>query len=137
MTGPGGERRKSPRLPVELHVEFRHLGRPSETYGDICRNLSAGGVFLDTTVGLELGTEVALEIAPGPGMRPIKMRAEVIRVEEEPVTTGSKVTTRTRGMALRFLEDCDPNEVQRLLTLANQMQSEGVDGTDHRTQKRG
>jgi uncharacterized protein (TIGR02266 family) len=130
-----GERRKSPRLPVELHVEFRHLGRPTETYADISRNLSTGGVFLDTTVGLELGTEVDLEIAPGPGVRPIKMRAEVVRVEEEPVTTGSKVTTRTRGMALRFL-DCDPNETQRLMTLANQMQNEGVDGSDHRTQRR-
>jgi len=120
---------------VELHVEFRPLGRPTETYADISRNLSSGGVFLDTTVGLELGTEVDLEIAPGPGVRPIKMRAEVVRVEEEPVTTGSKVTTRRRGMALRFL-DCDPTEVQRLMTLANQMQNEGVDGSDHRTQKR-
>jgi hypothetical protein len=137
MTVAGGsERRRSPRLPVELHVEFRHLGRPHETYADICKNLSAGGVFLDTTVGLELGTEVDLEIAPGPGVKPIKMRAEVVRVEEEPVSTGSKVTTRTRGMALRFLES-DSNEIARLLTLANQMHSEGVDGNDGRIQRRG
>jgi hypothetical protein len=97
--------------------------------------LSAGGVFLDTTVGLELGTEVDLEIAPGPGVKPIKMRAEVVRVEEEPVSTGSKVTTRTRGMALRFLES-DANEIARLLTLANQMHSEGADGTDSRRERR-
>src|SRR5688572_10551970 len=131
----GADRRKSPRLPVELHVEFRHLGRPNETYADICKNLSSGGVFLDTTVGLELGTEVDLEIAPGPGVRPIKMRAEVVRVEEEPVSTGSKVTTRTRGMALRFL-DSDPNEIARLMTLANQMHSEAVNGHDYRSQRR-
>jgi uncharacterized protein (TIGR02266 family) len=124
---PGGDRRKSVRLPVELHVEFRHLGRPSEGYADISRNISAGGVFIDTTVGLELGTEVALEIAPGPGVRPIKMRAEVVRVEEEPVSTGSKVTARARGMALRFKES-DPNELNRLLTLARQM-VEGSDGS--------
>jgi hypothetical protein len=135
MSMPAGERRKSPRLLVELHVEFRHLGRPNETYGEISRNLSSGGVFLDTTVALELGTEVDLEIAPGPGVRPIKLKAEVVRIEEEPVTTGSKVTTRTRGMALKFL-DSDPHEVQRLVTLAQKMQSEGVDGSDHRTQRR-
>lgn len=121
---------------MELPVEFRHLGRPNETYGEMCRNLSAGGVFLDTTVGLELGTEVDLEVAPGAGVRPIRMRAEVVRIEEEPVTTGSRVTSRTRGMALRFL-DCDPNEVQRLLTLANQMTGEGSDGTDVRSQRKG
>lgn len=133
--GNGPERRRSPRLPVELHVELRHLGRPSETYADICRNVSAGGVFLDTTVGLELGTEVDLEITLSPGAKPIKMRAEVVRVEEEPVTTGSKVTTRTRGMALRFLES-DANEISRLLSLANQMHSEGNDGTDVRRERR-
>lgn len=124
------DRRRSPRLPVELHVEFRHLGRPSDTYAEISRNLSAGGVFLDTTVVLEMGTEVALEIAPGPGTRPIRMRAEVVRVEEEPVSTGSRVTTRTRGMALRFL-DSEPHEVQRLLTLAEQMSvGNDADGSD-------
>ena len=115
---------------MELHVEFRHLGRPSDTYAEISRNLSAGGVFLDTTVVLEMGTEVALEIAPGPGTRPIRMRAEVVRVEEEPVSTGSRVTTRTRGMALRFL-DSEPHEVQRLLTLAEQMSvGNDADGSD-------
>ncbi|MCK6544294.1 PilZ domain-containing protein [Myxococcota bacterium] len=134
MTGNGAERRKSPRLRVELHVEFRHLGRPNETYADICRNLSTGGVFLDTTVGLELGTEVDLEIAPGPGVRPIKMRAEVVRVEEEPVSTGSKVTTRTRGMALRFV-DAESNEITRLLTLATQMQAANESGNDVRNRR--
>ncbi|MEQ8278135.1 MAG: PilZ domain-containing protein [Deltaproteobacteria bacterium] len=127
MDKDGVERRQSPRLPVELHVEFRHLGRPSESYAEISRNLSTGGVFLDTTVVLELGTEVALEIAPGPGTRPIRMRAEVVRVEEEPVATGSRVTTRTRGMALQFL-DSDPHEIQRLVTLAQHMTSS--DGQD-------
>lgn len=134
MTGNGAERRRAPRLRVELHVEFRHLGRPNETYADICRNLSTGGVFLDTTVGLELGTEVDLEIAPGPGVRPIKMRAEVVRVEEEPVSTGSKVTTRTRGMALRFV-DAESNEITRLLTLANQMQAANESGNDVRNRR--
>ena len=128
MDTSGGERRRSPRLPVELHVEFRHLGRPSEGYADISKNLSAGGVFIDTTVALELGTEVDLEIAPGPGIRPIRMRAEVVRVEEEPVTTGSKVTAPTRGMALRFT-DSDPEELDRLLTLARQM-VEGQSGSE-------
>lgn len=102
----------------------------------MCRNLSTGGVFLDTSVGLELGTVVELEITPGQGAKAIKMRAEVVRVEEEPVSTGSKVTMRARGMALRFV-DSDPNEVARLLTLAQQMQNEGSRANDLRKERRG
>ena len=116
-------------MPVELHVEFRHLGRPQETFADLSRNLSAGGVFIDTTVGLELGTEVALEVSPGPGTRAIKVRAEVLRVEEERVGTGSKVTSRTRGMALNFV-DPDPGEMMRLMTLVRHLSSEEIHGTD-------
>ncbi len=123
MTQGGSERRQSPRIPVELHVEFRHLGRPSETFAELSKDISAGGVFLDTTVGLTLGTEVAMEISPGPGVRPIKLRAKVVRVEEEPPTTGSRVTARVQGMGLMFL-DSDPGEVSRLVSLAKQLSAE-------------
>ena len=116
-------------MPVELHIEFRHLGRPKESFADLSRSLSAGGVFIDTTVGLERGTEVALEVSPGPGTRAIKVRAEVVRVEEERVGTGSKVTSRTRGMDLTFL-DPDPGEMSRLLTLVRHLSSEEMHGTN-------
>jgi hypothetical protein len=117
------ERRQAPRFPVEVRVEFKHLGRPQDSFADLSSDLSAGGVFVKTSVGLELGTELALEIAPGPGAPPILMRAEVVRVEEEPGATGSKATTRTKGMALKFI-DADQAELSRLLNLANQMTRE-------------
>ncbi|MCB9653551.1 MAG: PilZ domain-containing protein [Deltaproteobacteria bacterium] len=121
------ERRRAPRFPVELHVEFRHLGRPAETYAEITRNLSSGGVFLESTVTLPVGTVVELEIAPGSNIRSIKLRAEVVRVEEEPATTGSRVTARIRGMALRFLEP-DPVEHGRLMALAKHMSAKETHG---------
>ncbi|MBK8010364.1 MAG: PilZ domain-containing protein [Deltaproteobacteria bacterium] len=121
------ERRRAPRFPVELHVEFRHLGRPAETYAEITRNLSAGGVFLESTVTLPVGTVVELEIAPGSNIRSIKLRAEVVRVEEETVTTGSRVTARVRGMALSFLEP-DPVEHGRLMALAKHMSAKEMHG---------
>jgi len=130
MTESGPERRQSPRTPVELRVEFRHLGRPSETYADIIRNLSHGGVFLDSSVGLPLGTTVELEVSPGPGARAIRIAGEVVRVEEEPVGTGSRVTARTRGMALSF-KDPDPGELNRLLGLARHLSTSG-EGTHGR-----
>ena len=110
-------RRRSLRVSAELRVEFRHLGRPSESVAQLTRNLSAGGVFVDTTVALELGTLLALDIAPGRGSKTISLKAEVVRVEEDRTSAGSKVTTRVRGMGLRFVQS-DPGEMKRLLALA-------------------
>src|SRR5262245_25068985 len=124
MAGVLEERRQAPRYAVEVRIEFRHLGRPDDTFADLTRDISAGGVFVDTTVALPLGTEVSLEIAPGGGAEPIRLRAEVVRIEEQPGQTGSKATSRTRGMGLKFsdLEGGAGPDVQRLLTLARQMQ---------------
>lgn len=123
MTSATPERRKAERYAVDLRVEFRHLGRPDDTYADLTRDISAGGIFVDTTVGLEIGTEVALEITPGNSGTPIQVRAKVVRVEEQQGETGSKATTRTRGMALRFVDPIDTNpDLARLVSLAQQMQ---------------
>lgn len=126
MDGGQQERRQSTRIPVELHIEFRHLGRPEDTYADITRDISSGGVFVGTTVGVDVGTELDLEISPGPGAAPIKLRAQVVRIEEQPGQTGSRATSRTRGMALQFL-DAEQNaaDINRLMSLAKQMQREG------------
>lgn len=123
----GAERRGSRRIGCELRVEFKHLGRPDETYQDLSRNISAGGVFVETSVGVDVGTIVELEISPTPGAKPIRMNAQVVRVEEEPAITGSRRTGRSRGMALRFL-DADAGELARLLSLAKQLADNGAHG---------
>jgi hypothetical protein len=131
------ERRRAVRYAVELRVEFKHLGRPLDTYADITRDISEGGVFVDSTVGLEVGTEVALEISPSPGTPPIRMHAEVVRVEEEPGQTGSKATSRARGMALRFKEtDAATGELARLINLAKQMQISNAQSSPKSPKKR-
>lgn len=132
MADTVGERRRSPRTVVELRVEFRHLGRPTETHADIIRNLSQGGVFLGSSVVLPLDTRIELEVSPGPGARAIRLLGEVVRVEEEPVGTGSRVVARTRGMALRFVNP-DPAELNRLMGLARHLSSEGSDGSNPST----
>lgn len=111
------ERRSHPRVAVRMRVEFRHLKRPEETFAETARDVSDGGLFVATTVGLEPGTLVSLDIRPGPGVRPIHIKAEVVRVEEGWGETGSRQEGRTRGMGLRFVAS-EPGEVERLAALA-------------------
>ena len=110
-----------------MRVEFRHLKRPEETFAETVRDVSDGGLFVATTVGLEPGTLVSLDIRPGPGVRPIHIKAEVVRVEESWGETGSRQEGRTRGMGLRFVAS-EPGEVERLSALARALAAE-AEGT--------
>jgi len=101
-----------------MRVELRHLKRPEETFAETVRNVSGGGLFVASTVGLTPGTLVALDVRPGPGVRPIHIKAEVVRVEESPAETGSRQEGRTRGMGLAFVAS-EPGELERLLTIAH------------------
>ncbi|MBI2376095.1 MAG: PilZ domain-containing protein [Deltaproteobacteria bacterium] len=133
MTG-AADRRRFPRVPVELRINWRDLGRPKETYTEISQDLSAGGVFVATTVGVEEGSLLDLEIAPGSGP-PIRLRAEVVRVEEELARTGSKTTSRVRGMALKFLDD-DTGQLERLRALMDKMEGMKSNVEPGRSRKR-
>lgn len=118
------ERRSAERFAVELRVELKHLGRPQDTFADLTRDISAGGVFVDTSVALEPGTALELEIAAPAGQPPIRVGAVVVRVEAEPGRTGSKATAHMRGMGLRFEPGPEgQKDVERLLALAKEMQA--------------
>lgn len=95
------ERRRSARQLVELSVHFRHLGRPEETYEDIARNISMGGVFIETSVGLPLGTPLWAEISFEGDTPPVTVEGEVVRVEEQAVTC-AKGEPPVRGLAVEF-----------------------------------
>ena len=99
---PIDERRRAPRLPVELSVAFRDLGRPEESHADLVRNISAGGVFIETSVGLPVGTAVAVGIQLDPRGRSIELEGEVVRVEWQSGTTGSRSERRVQGLAVLF-----------------------------------
>jgi hypothetical protein len=79
------DRRQHPRRNVELRVTMLML-EPVQGY---VRDLSLGGIFVNTSIKMKLGEGVELEIAVR-GAEPIKISAEVVRVVQ-PI-----------GVALRF-----------------------------------
>ena len=106
----GREARKYPR--AELHVRAR-----LSIAGDRTRsfeaslpttNISVGGMFLESTFFLKLGTllDVELEL-PQPVGRTVHARGQVVRVE----TLSADQTTGQSGFALRFTEYLDGSEV--------------------------
>lgn len=113
------ERRRSPRWTVELAVAFRHLGRPDESHEDVVRNLSEGGVFIETSVGLPLGTPLAIEVAleDPPGRDVVTVEGEVVRVEWQVGRTGSTEERTARGLAVAFVPGQE-RVVNRLLARA-------------------
>lgn len=112
------DRRRSPRIPAELRVELQHLGRPDDSPAELTRNLSAGGVFVDTSVVLPIGTEVAIEIMPGKGTDPVRLRTVVARIEYADAEPASDCAAQVRGMGLRFI-GAEPGEIRRLIALAD------------------
>ena len=100
----GRERRASRRIPTRLKVRLQDVGRPGGSVDELVSNVSAGGVFIESDSILELGAVVMLDVRVEPET-PIRLKAEVVRVEESP-----------RGMGLRFV-DSDPRALVRLLSL--------------------
>lgn len=73
------DRRGARRVPVSLKVVEVD---GTTTYFQYATNLSAGGLFLDGTLGAEPGTEVTLIFVP-PGMHePVQVPARVVRYRE-------------------------------------------------------
>ena len=74
-TGPGNERRVGPRIPIEMWVEET---TGSERYFRRAGNLSRGGLGLDHTIPLPLGTVVHLTFTlPGDSVQ-VKVSGEIV-----------------------------------------------------------
>jgi hypothetical protein len=108
--GRDPDRRESPRLNLQLNVEFLREGesRPTQRIGT-SGNVSAGGIYFladewkDLKVGQELGIRLSglSGYGSGPLFRSLRARATVLRVEKpkEGAPSGGKA-----GIAARFSE---------------------------------
>lgn len=95
MESRGRERRTAPRADVELVIQY---ARVEQFCQDYARNVSLGGIFIETRQPLERGTVVQLRFAL-PGLQePLSTPARVVRtIAAEDVAPGERP-----GMALQF-----------------------------------
>ena len=91
------ERRRGPRVPVQLWVEELS---PEGVYYQHTANLSVGGLFLEHTIPHPVGTVVTLSFALPDGGDKVAVRAEIVN---------AVIDDATFGMGLRFLDLGDAN----------------------------
>jgi uncharacterized protein (TIGR02266 family) len=92
---PGQEKRRDPRVPLVLRVDYP--GRES-ALRDTTENLSAGGIFLRTERDLAVGDRLPLQISFPGLLQPVTVEVEVVR-RRNPGETGPS------GVALRIPAD--------------------------------
>ncbi len=103
------ERRKRPRLPLKLNVEFSSAGGEATGFG-ITDNVSAGGVYFLTPdwQGLKTGQSLALRLSGGssyddwPVFRTLGCnKATIVRLDVPP---DKELLHAKAGVAMRFDE---------------------------------
>lgn len=87
------ERRKSPRVKVEMWVEE---SRERETYFQRSANLSLGGIFLDRTIPHPLGTTVTLKFTLPSETEILEVQGTIVNIGPDGEPFG--------GMGIRFLD---------------------------------
>ncbi len=102
------ERRNSERLPVEMWVEE---ATDRELYFQRSANISRGGIFLERTIPHTLGTEVSLRFTLPGDEEPIRVKGEIVNVNEDQPGL---------GMGIKFL-DLSEAARERILAFINRI----------------
>lgn len=87
-------RRKSPRAPVELKVDYRTTG---SFITDYSKDISQGGIFITTSLPLNVGDQVRIRLTLPGHVLPFALEG-VVRWTIGPGTTGDKPS----GMGVEF-----------------------------------
>src|SRR5262245_37009988 len=102
------DRRKYPRAPIELRVEYKRL---NSFFADYTRNISKGGTFIRTTKPLEIGAEFVFKLLVPKLAHPLVLHGKVQWV----VRTEESTRDQDPGMGIGFVyhSDEDREEIER------------------------
>jgi type IV pilus assembly protein PilZ len=97
------ERRETPRMPIELKVEYKKL---NTFFADYTKNICKGGTFIRTKKPLDVGTVFVFRLSVPKLKDAIAIRGEVkwVKREGEPSPPGVD-EHHEAGMGIRFIYD--------------------------------
>ena len=98
-------RRRYPRANLQVKARLSLADDPSRVFEAALPtvNISVGGLFLESSFFLKMGTRLLVELKLPPKGRTVQVKAEVVRVES--------TVDGASGFALRFTEYLDGSEV--------------------------
>ncbi len=112
MSGDGNafheqDKRTNPRasceIPVGWHVQ-------DQVFRDRIRNISTGGVYIETRQAPELGTEVTISVPIGNMQTRVDFHGRVIRINHRGIAVGFDDLTPTQERMIRsFLDSLEEN----------------------------
>ncbi len=115
------EKRKAPRVPIELRIDYRKL---NTFFADYTKNISRGGTFIKTDKPLDIGTRFLFSLwLPNRG-EPVELHGEVrwVRRPGEPASDDGEDEA---GMGIRFLFDSEEQR-GRLESMVENMMRESL-----------
>jgi uncharacterized protein (TIGR02266 family) len=101
MVAPGKENRKHPRVSIAVDIDLRS---EHNFYAGRTRDISLGGLFIDTDIGLPIGSSVDVKLA---------LDSDEFTLSCEVIWALTDEARRTVGIGLRFLEL--PGEASRAI----------------------
>ncbi len=93
--GPAVERRREPRAPVNLRIDYQTV---DAFFSEFASNINQGGLYIKSTRPLPPGTRLNIQFLLPNNSRPIQVSGEVVWVNEK-TTKGINP-----GMGIRFEE---------------------------------
>jgi type IV pilus assembly protein PilZ len=111
-----GEHRRAPRIPVDVKVDYRTVG---SFITDYTVNISKGGLFIRTSLPLEIGARVRLRLTLPDGEAPFALDG-VVRWIASP----RDKEKGSPGMGIEFV-DFDEDVKRRLEAMVRALEGRG------------
>ncbi|MCA9626482.1 MAG: TIGR02266 family protein [Myxococcales bacterium] len=105
-TDDDDERRRAPRAPIELKVEYKRL---NTFFADYTKNISRGGTFIGTQRPLAVDTEFVFALTVPNLTEPLRLRGKVIWV----VPTEEATKGNPAGMGIEFQYTGDDERAEK------------------------
>ncbi|HVW25387.1 MAG TPA: TIGR02266 family protein [Polyangiaceae bacterium] len=110
MPSDGADRRREPRAPIELRVEYKRL---NTFFADYTKNISRGGTFISTERPLDIGTEFIFALDLPTLSEPLRLRGRVMWTTS--LDEASKANPAGMGIEFQYANEGERREMEKVV----------------------